>query len=299
MPMPPAPVSKQGTDGLSLQQAWLSPPFESTQIICAGFDGSATWVTQARPVQFPWLQPPEQLLSFTGTPCASFSRHGFDPPVPGVPIVPVVIGRLMVRVESGLPSGGQSFESWKFLFCASEFATTTDPSTWQAWWLCPPLSHVPFRHCGQTRVASVAKTSEKSGMSPFISPVWRLPMPVASPLKRLMTQTGTPPAISGSGGPKNCPFTEPCPVGPFAVHIGFDVLSHPWRQNVVVASLMTGKLCDVPVQPLSRSVPWPRIVNTSWSGPPAVFFGHVGVVGPHGGVAHAGLHVRVRMSLST
>src|SRR4026207_1926289 len=125
MPIPPAPVSKQGTGVLSLQQAWLRPPFESTQIICAGFDGSGILLTHAPPVQFPWPQPPEQLLSFTGTPGASCSGRGFGPPVPGVPIVPVVIGRLMVRVESGLPSGGQSFESWKFLFVASDCATTT------------------------------------------------------------------------------------------------------------------------------------------------------------------------------
>src|SRR5690349_6479307 len=57
--------------------------------------------------------------------------------------------------------------------------------------------------------------------------------------------------------------------------MGLLEVSQPDRQKTTLASLMTGKLCDVPVQPLSRSVPWPRTVNVIWSGPPALFLPHV------------------------
>ena len=80
--------------------------------------------------------------------------------------------------------------------------------------------------------------------------------------------------MSGSGGPKVTPLSEPAPVGAVPLQTGF-VLSavHSVRQSFRRASLMTGKLCELPVHPLSRSVPVPRVFSTSSFGPPAGFAG--------------------------
>src|SRR5207244_11297002 len=79
--------------------------------------------------------------------------------------------------------------------------------------------------------------------------------------------------MSGSGGPKVTPLIESAPVGAVPLQTGFVVSSHSVRQSFSKASLMTGKLCEVPVHPLSRSVPVPRVFSTSSFGPPAGFAG--------------------------
>src|SRR5438094_3401169 len=274
IPGEPGRVWKHGTVVSLLQQLWLSPPLTSTHTMWLGFDGSSIMLTQEMPVQLSTPQPAdEQPSSATGTPCAKFSVQGLDPPVPGVWSVPLVIGSGMVRVATGLPIGRQSLESLKVLFDASELVTVTLPSTWQA---CPmffPLSHVPVSQRGQTWVALVMKTCECRSTSPFISPVTMLAVPVAGAVNRLITQTATPPAMSGSGGPKVSVLSEPTPVGPFAVQGVVTAASPPLRQNLSGDFAGTGKLCDTPVQPLSRSVPWSSVVKIASSGPPAAFGG--------------------------
>src|SRR5438034_627035 len=143
MPGPPVRVWKQGIVVSLLQQPWLSPPLTSTHTMLLGFDGSGAMLLQASPVQLPAPQPAdEQPSSATGTPFATFSVQGLDPPAPGVWSVPVVIGSGMVRVAIGLPIGRQSLESLKVLFDASELTTGTLPSTWQVCPILLPLSHV-------------------------------------------------------------------------------------------------------------------------------------------------------------
>src|SRR2546425_9318978 len=243
--------------------------------MCLGFDGYLTTDKEGMPVQLSVPQPAdEEPSSATGTPWAKFSVQGLDPPVgPGVWSVPVVIGSGMVSVATGLPIGRQSLESLKVLFDASELVTVTLPSTWQACPMLLPLSHVPVSQRGQTWVALVMKTCECRSTSPFISPVTRLAVPVAGAVNTLITQTATPPAMSGSGGPKGSVLSEPTPVGPFAVHGVVPAASQPLRQNLSCDCAGTGKLCDTPVQPLSRSVPWSSVVKIASSGPPAAFGG--------------------------
>src|SRR5947207_6436148 len=274
IPGEPGRVWKHGTEVSLLQQPWLSPPLRSTQIMWLGSDGSGVMLTQALPVQLPVPQPEdEQPSSATGTPLARFSVQGLDPPAPGVWSVPVVIGRGMVRVARGDPGGGQPLESLNSLFDASEFCTRTVPSTWQACPILGPLSQVPVSQRGQTLVWSVMNTCECRSTSPLISPVATLAVPVAGAVNTLTTQTGTPAATSGSGGPKVSVLIEPAPVGPFAVHGVVPAASHPLRQSLSFEFAGTGKLCDVPVQPLSRSVPWSSVVKIASSGPPAAFGG--------------------------
>ena len=89
------------------------------------------------------------------------------------------------------------------------------------------------------------------------APVWRLNVPVSvGSWYWLTTQTGTLAASSGRGAPNIRPFSEsvapPAPVVPLAVHSKVVVPSQPERQYFRVEPPMTGKLCEVPVQPLSR-----------------------------------------------
>src|SRR5262245_4850623 len=99
------------------------------------------------------------------------------------------------------------------------------------------------------------------------SPVCRLNMPVScGSWYRLMTQTGTPVVRSGRGAPKVRPLTTglvavgvPSLVVPVPVQWKFVFPSQPVRQYVSFEPPMTGKLCDVPVQPLSRSLPLPWV----------------------------------------
>src|SRR5437867_5561003 len=108
-----------------------------------------------------------------------------------------------------------------------------------------------------------------------------LPLAVGGVWKRLRTQTGTCAARSGSGGPKVTPLSDPAPIGPVPWQFGFVLVSHPLMQRKSCEPGVTTKLCDVPVQPLSRSVHLSATVRTASSGPPWGFFGQpVGVPQP-------------------
>src|SRR2546428_6145450 len=136
-----------------------------------------------------------------------------------------------------------------------------------------PLSQVPSSHRGQTLVASVVNTCECRSTSVETSPVAKSAMPLIGAVSTLTRQTATPPAITGSGGPKVVPLSEPVPVGPFAVHVVVPAASQPLRQSFNCNFAGKGKLCSAPVQPRSRSVPWSSRVKTTSSGPPPMFFG--------------------------
>src|SRR5688572_10954731 len=93
-------VGWHDTAVLPLQQFWARPPLASTQICCAGSVGLGTVVTHDAPEQLPAMTEhfwPPQASSCAGTPFDSWSRHGLEPPVPGVPTVPVVGASWMSR----------------------------------------------------------------------------------------------------------------------------------------------------------------------------------------------------------
>src|SRR5262245_29072642 len=83
-----------------------------------------------------------------------------------------------------------------------------------------------------------------------------------------MTQTGTLWAISGSGGPKLGPLLL---AGAVASHTGLELASHPLRQSFRNERCGTGKLWEMPVHPLSRSVPDDPVSRHASSGPPLGF----------------------------
>ena len=58
------------------------------------------------------------------------------------------------------------------------------------------------------------------------------------------------------------------------VQTGVAVVSQPVRQSFRFEPPTTGKLCDVPVHPLSRSVPLLATVTVAMLPPPAGFAGH-------------------------
>src|SRR5439155_23752313 len=87
--------------------------------------------------------------------------------------------------------------------------------------------------------------------------------------QRLITQTATPCPKSGGGGPNVAPFIDPVPTRPMTSQTGFVLASHPERQSFSDARGSTGKLCEVPVQPRSRSEPTSFTLRCSSVGPPA------------------------------
>src|SRR5438876_8217278 len=112
-----------------------------------------------------------------------------------------------------------------------------------------------------------------------------------------MTHTATPCAMSGSGGPNVAPLIDPAPTAPMMSQTGFVLASHPERQTFSDARGSTGKLCEMPVHPLSRSVPVSAVERSASSGPPWGFMqGIVVVVVPPGG---GGLHLSTSLSVST
>src|SRR6266849_4364017 len=98
--------------------------------------------------------------------------------------------------------------------------------------------------------------------------------------------------MSGRGGPKVSVLSAPAPVAPVASHTGFVLASHPERQSVTNERGGVGKLCEMPVQPLSRSLPVAPLERSSSSGPPAAFL----VVQASGGVPVGGLQCRTSLS---
>src|SRR5439155_11856336 len=86
------------------------------------------------------------------------------------------------------------------------------------------------------------------------------------------------------------------PTAPMTSQTGFVLASHPERQTFSDARGSTGKLCEMPVHPLSRSVPVSAVARSASSGPPWGFMqGIVVVVVPPGG----GLHLSISLSVST
>src|SRR5712692_5159613 len=79
--------------------------------------------------------------------------------------------------------------------------------------------------------------------------------------------------MSGRGGPKVSVLSAPAPVAPVASHTGFVLASHPERQSFTIERGGVGKLCEMPVHPLSRSEPVAALERSISSGPPAVFPG--------------------------
>ena len=141
-----------------------------------------------------------------------------------------------------------------------------------------PDVHAPLLQRGHTSPAVVRNTSEKRSTVRVTSPVCRFDVPVGSFWKRLVTQTGTLAARSGRGGPNTSVLIEPTPVGPLRVQTGLLVVSQSVRQSFRFEPPTTGKLCDVPVHPLSRSVPLLATVTVAMLPPPAGFAGHFTIV---------------------
>src|SRR5262245_55870083 len=81
-----------------------------------------------------------------------------------------------------------------------------------------------------------------------------------------MTQTGTPEARSGRGAPKVGPLSDPSPVVPLPSHSVSPVTSQLLRQYLRVEPWMIGKLCELPVHPLSRSLPVDGTWRVIWFG---------------------------------
>src|SRR4030095_13307759 len=75
-----------------------------------------------------------------------------------------------------------------------------------------------------------------------------------------------PAASSGSGAPKVGPLSVPSPVSPLPSHSVSEVPSQLLRQYLSVEPWITGKLCEVPVQPLSRSLPVDGVCSVIWFG---------------------------------
>src|SRR4029450_11094051 len=81
-----------------------------------------------------------------------------------------------------------------------------------------------------------------------------------------MTQAGTPEASSGSGAPNVGPLSVPSPVAPVPSHTVSVVPSQLLRPYLRVEPWMIGKLCELPVQPLSRSLPVDGTCRVIWFG---------------------------------
>src|SRR5688572_2931453 len=101
-------------------------------------------------------------------------------------------------------------------------------------------------------------------------------------LNRFTTQTGTLDASSGSGAPNVGPLIVPSPTGPFTTQDVSPAVSHSERHTFSEPFGVTAKFCEIPVQPLSRSLPVCAMVILSLSGPPAALSGQIA---PSGGVA--------------
>src|SRR6186713_3394086 len=102
-----------------------------------------------------------------------------------------------------------------------------------------------------------------------MSPVPSSAVPVMLSAHLLTTQTGVLLARSGNGAPNVGPFGVPSPTAALKSHsVSLPELQFD-RQPSRTPFGTRMKLCELPVQPLSRSVPcWP-IVSTSSFGPPS------------------------------
>src|SRR2546427_8903107 len=227
-------------------------------------EGSVPMLTQALPVQLPVPQVPCGLQLWSWD-----APHGFGP---ASVAVPVVAGSRMSRGAASVAgSGGQSRERLYDLLGPSDWATTRTSSTVQALPWFGPLSHLLLLQRGHTCIAVVRWTFEVRLIWKLASPVRGLivPMPLGEPFHWWTTQTGTLAARSGSGAPKVAPLGVPAPtdavVSQGGVPSGPQVLRHAFSVELPT----TGELCDVPVWPLSRSVPLVATTRSISFGPPA------------------------------
>src|SRR5262249_17964238 len=127
--------------------------------------------------------------------------------------------------------------------------------------------------------------------------VCTLNLPDGGPSYRLTTQTGMACAMSGSGGPKVRPLMLSGPVGAIASQTGFVVASQPVRHSWSAVRCGKTKLGEVPVQPMSKSVPDAQVRNATSSGPPFEFRGQASLDIPHRPPPR-GSHFRITLSTS-
>src|SRR5207247_4996112 len=120
-----------------------------------------------------------------------------------------------------------------------------------------PLSHLLLLQRGHTCVEVVRWTFEVRLIWKFASPVIgsTVPMPLGEPFHSLTTQTGTLAARSGSGAPNVSPLGVPGPTDACRSQGGVPSGPQLRRHALSVELATTGKLCEMPVQPMSRSVP--------------------------------------------
>src|SRR5439155_7813655 len=254
------------------QQTWLSPPFASMHLL------SDVLVLHASPVHVALHAEPPHWSSCTGTPTEGSPAWGLHGLGPASEAAPEVSGRWIGSEPANCDvalSGGQS-RLTLYVLSPAAWATVTVPSTVHDLSAFGPDVHAPLLQRGHTSPAVVRNTSEKRSTVRVTSPVCRFVVPVTSFWKRLVTQTGTLAARSGRGGPKTSVLIEFTPVGPVMVQTGVAVVSQPLRQSFRFEPPTTGKLCDVPVHPLSRSVPLLATVTVAMLPPPAGFAGHGG-----------------------
>src|SRR6185369_10791209 len=131
----------------------------------------------------------------------------------------------------------------------------------------------------------------------LMSPVASSAVPEMLSAHLLTTQIGTLLARSGSGAPNVAPVGVPSPV----VALKSQTVSLPElqfdRQPSIRPFGTRMKLCELPVQPLSRSVPVVPIVNVSSWGPPSRFTGQFPWI--RGQPASDGFGLQTRISVST
>src|SRR5438128_558578 len=151
----------------------------------------------------------------------------------------------------------------------------------QQLWLSPPLTSTHTMWLGFDG-SSIMLTQEIPVQLSVPQPADEQPSSaIGTPWAKFSVQGLDPPVpgvwsvpeVIGSAMVKVAVLSEPTPVGPFAVQGVVPAASQPLRQNLSCDFAGTGKLCDTPVQPLSRSVPWSSVVKIASSGPPAAFGG--------------------------
>src|SRR5262245_29676117 len=82
-------------------------------------------------------------------------------------------------------------------------------------------------------------------------------MSIVGDAKRATTQAGMLAAINGNGAPKTGPFSEDMPVSPLPAHSAPPAPSHRSKQYVSLDAPGIATLCAAPLQPMSRSLPFP------------------------------------------
>jgi hypothetical protein len=170
--------------------------------------------------------------------------------------------------------------------CRETLPNPEVPSTVQPWPLFGPPWQVPFwpmappLQVGQGRVWLMPWcTLAVSGMTMSRSPLAILALEIVTgDAYSFTTQTGAPPVERGRGAPNVSPLIVPEPVAPVPVQVESFVVSQFWRHTQRIDPSTTPWLCDIPVQPVSRS-DCPATWRTAWLGPPWGFAGHAPALG--------------------